>query len=185
MMKEIRLHGRGGQGAVIAAQILTRAFYAEGKYASSFPMFGFERRGAPVAAFTRVDDKPIREKSQIYTPDCLLVLAPSLEGLPMLFDGLKREGILVMNSVKLPEKILHGNLRIVGAVNATAIAQEEIGMPATNTCMLGAFAKTTGWVKLASVLAAFEDYFKGKLLERNVRSAERGFGETEVRLLHE
>ena len=182
-MKEIRFHGRGGQGAVIAAQILTRAFYAEGKYAASFPMFGFERRGAPVAAFTRVDDKPIREKSQIYTPDCLLVLSQSLEGLPMLFDGLKPHGILVINAVKFPEGTLHDNLRVIGVANATAIAQEEMGIPATNTCMLGAFAKTTGWLSLESVVVALEDYFKGTLLEKNIRSAERGFRETRVRLL--
>src|SRR4030043_188419 len=99
-MKEIRIHGRGGQGAVLAARMLASAFVAEGKSVASFPMYGFERRGAPVVAFTRVDDKPIREKTQIYTPDCLVVIDPGLMKLPTLFTGLKTGGALIINSKK-------------------------------------------------------------------------------------
>ena len=89
-MKEIRIHGRGGQGAVMVARMMASAFVAEGKYVASFPMYGFERRGAPVVAFTRVDDKPIMEKTQIYFPDCMLVIDPGLMKLPTLFTRVKR-----------------------------------------------------------------------------------------------
>lgn len=182
-MREIRLHGRGGQGVVMAAQIMTAAFFAEGKYAASFPMFGFERRGAPVVAYARVDDVPIREKTQIYNPDCLVVLEQTLQGLPMVFDGLRPDGILVLNSAKLPKKKLHENLKTIGVVNATTIAQEEVGIPATNTCILGAFVKATEWINLGSLLSALGEYFKGDLLKKNMRSAERGYEETVVQSL--
>ena len=104
-VKEIRFHGRGGQGAVTAAKMLASAAAEEGKCVASFPMYGFERRGMPVIAFTRVDDKPIREKTQIYTPDCLMVIDPTLLGLPNLFDGLKPGGVLILNSAKAPKSV--------------------------------------------------------------------------------
>ena len=88
-----------------------------------------------------------------------------------------------MNAVELPEKTPHDNLRVIGVADATTIAKEEIGIPATNTCMLGVFAKTTGWLSLESIVDALGDYFKDRLLEKNVRIAERGFRETKVRLI--
>ena len=179
-MKEIRIHGRGGQGAVLAARMLAAAFVAEGKHVASFPMYGFERRGAPVVAFTRLDDKPIREKTQIYNPDCLVVIDPGLMTLPTLFSGLKPEGILILNSPQPLENQPDGNLRLAGVVNATQIAVEEIGRDVPNTCLLGAFAATIGWVALKSILSSLGDYFSGDLLERNTRSAERGFREVKV-----
>ena len=179
-MKEIRLHGRGGQGAALAAQILATAFVAEGKHAASFPLFGFERRGAPVISFVRFSDQPIREKTQVYTPDCLIVLDPGLRTLPALFSGLKPESTLIINISKLPKDHLNENLKLGGIVNATAIALDEIGRNISNTCLMGAFASTTGWLKLDSVLSAFERYFDGKILERNIRSAERGFREVNI-----
>ena len=103
-MKEIRIHGRGGQGAVIAARMLASAFVIEGKCIASFPMYGFERRGAPVVAFTRLDDKPIWGKTQVYNPDCLVVIDPTLFKLPALFTGLKRGGILIANRAQQFEK---------------------------------------------------------------------------------
>lgn len=179
-MKEIRLHGRGGQGAALAVQMLATAFVAEGKHAASFPLFGFERRGAPVISFARFDDLPIREKTQIYSPDCLIVLDPGLKDLPSLFSGLKPEAVLVLNTGKMPKERPNENLKLTGVVNATAIAMEEIGRNISNTCLLGAFAATTGWLKLDSILAAFRRYFEGKLLERNIRSAQRGFQEVKI-----
>ncbi len=179
-MREIRFHGRGGQGAVLAARMLATSFVARGKYVASFPMYGFERRGAPVVAFTRVDDKPIKEKTQIYNPDCLVVIDPGLLSLPSLFDGLKPEGILILNSPRELARKPHENLSLVGVVNATQIAVEEIGRDVPNTCILGAFAATTGWVELDQVLAGLERYFSGELLKRNLRSAERGFREVKV-----
>lgn len=179
-MKEIRFHGRGGQGAVLAARILASAFVAEGKYVASFPMYGFERRGAPVVAFTRIDDKPIREKTQIYNPDCLVVIDPGLMKMPTLFSGLKPEGILILNSPQPLENKPDDNLGIGGVINATQVAVDEIGRDIPNTCLLGAFAAATGWVDLQSILSSLGDYLSGEILQRNLRSAERGYREVEV-----
>jgi 2-oxoacid:acceptor oxidoreductase gamma subunit (pyruvate/2-ketoisovalerate family) len=179
-VKEIRIHGRGGQGAVLAARMLASAFVTEGKYVASFPMYGFERRGAPVVAFTRFDEKPIREKTQIYNPDCMVVIDPGLMKIPTLFAGIKPEGILIVNSKKPLEQRPHENLTLGGVVNATQIAVEEIGRDIPNTCLLGAFAATTGWLDLKSVLACLGDYLSGDVLQRNLKSAERGYKEVEV-----
>jgi 2-oxoacid:acceptor oxidoreductase gamma subunit (pyruvate/2-ketoisovalerate family) len=180
VMKEIRFHGRGGQGAVMAARMLASAFVAEGKHVASFPMFGFERRGAPVVAFTRIDDKPVREKTQIYHPDCLVVIDPGLMSLPTLFSGLKPEGILILNSPRPLKDSPDANLKVVGVINATQIAVDEIGRDIPNTCLLGAFAAATGWLGLPSILACLGNYLSGDILQRNLRSAERGYREVEV-----
>ena len=160
-----------------AARILANAFVMEGMFASSFPMFGFERRGAPVTAFLRFDDNPIKLKTQIYNPDCLVVLDASLWDYGFVYEGLKPGGVSVLNSKKpiivKPDKKVH----TAGFVDAVSIALEEIGLAAPNTCMTGAFAAATGWISLNSVLISLEDYFSGDLLRRNVRSAERGFHE--------
>ncbi len=178
--KEIRLHGRGGQGAVMAAKMLASAFALEGLSVASFPMYGFERRGMPVIAFTRADDKPIREKTQIYTPDCLVVIDPTLLGLANLFDGLKQEGVLILNSSQPLEKQPSQNLKTVGWINATQVALDEIGRDIPNTCLLGALAKITGWLSLDSIKEALGDYLEGSILEKNMRNAERGYHEVEV-----
>jgi 2-oxoacid:acceptor oxidoreductase gamma subunit (pyruvate/2-ketoisovalerate family) len=179
-VKEIRFHGRGGQGAVLAARMLASAFVVEGKHVASFPMYGFERRGAPVVAFTRIDDKPIREKTQIYNPDCLVVIDPGLMKLPTLFSGLKPEGILIINSSQSITSRPNDNLKVSGVVNATRIAIDEIGRDIPNTCLLGAFAATTGWLDLQSILFCLREYFRGEILQRNIRSVERGFHAVEV-----
>jgi 2-oxoacid:acceptor oxidoreductase gamma subunit (pyruvate/2-ketoisovalerate family) len=178
--REIRFHGRGGQGAVLAARMLASACAAEGKCVASFPMYGFERRGMPVVAFTRFDDQPIREKTQIYTPDCLMVVDPTLLALKNLFDGLKPGGVLILNSAKPLEGHPHANLKKAGIINATQVALCEIGRDIPNTCLIGALAKTTGWVRLESVLQGLAEYLDGDMLKRNIRNAERGFHEVEV-----
>lgn len=178
-MKEIRIHGRGGQGAVTAARMLASAFVIEGKYVASFPMYGFERRGAPVQAFTRMDDKPIREKTQVYEPDCMVVIDPTLLKLPTLFSGLKPEGILIVNSPKFDTQA-DKNLKVAGVIDATKIAVEEIGRDIPNTCLCGAFAATTQWVQLDSIIKALGEYLSGDMLERNIRSVERGYREVKV-----
>ena len=178
--KEIRLHGRGGQGAVMAAKMLASAFAVEGKSVASFPMYGFERRGMPVIAFTRFDTETIREKTQIYTPDLLMVIDPTLLTLETLFDGLKPGGILVLNRDTPLETRPVENLQKVGVVNATHVALCEIGRDIPNTCLIGALAKTTGWVKLESVITALSEYLGGDILEKNIRNAERGYNEVEV-----
>jgi len=179
-MREIRIHGRGGQGAVLAARMLASAFVIEGKSVASFPMYGFERRGAPVVAFTRIDDKPIREKTQIYTPDCMVVIDPGLMKLPTLFNGLKPEGVLILNSPMPLTNRPNDNLKTGGVINATQIAVDEIGRDIPNTCLLGALAATTGWIDLQSILSCLKEYLSGDMLQRNLRSAERGYREVEV-----
>lgn len=179
-MKEIRWHGRGGQGAVVAARILATAFDREGKSAVAVPMFGGERRGAPVLAFTRFDDKPIREKTLIYHPDCVVVIDPRLMRSVDVFEGIKPDGILVIDATEQVTERYHQNIIAVGSVDATKIGLEEIGRPITNTCMLGAFARTTGWVQLDPILSGLAEYFSGGMLQNNIRCAQRGYEETKV-----
>ena len=180
-VKEIRFHGRGGQGAVLAAKMLASACAYEGQHVASFPMYGFERRGMPVIAFTRFDDtEPIREKTQVYTPDCIMVIDPTLMGLQTLYDGLKPGSVLIHNSPQALEKKPSENLEKAGVINATQVALCEIGRDIPNTCLIGALAATTGWVSLDSVLKGLADYLEGDMLERNIRNAQRGFNEVEV-----
>jgi 2-oxoacid:acceptor oxidoreductase gamma subunit (pyruvate/2-ketoisovalerate family) len=179
-LKEIRIHGRGGQGAVTAARMLASAFVVEGKYVASFPMYGFERRGAPVQAFTRIDDKPIREKTQVYNPDLMIVIDPTLLKLSTLFSGLKPNGILIVNRSTPLETRLDPNMTVAGVVNATQIAMEEMGRDIPNTCLLGAFAAITNWIKLESLIASLSEYLSGDMLKRNIRSIERGFKEVKT-----
>jgi 2-oxoacid:acceptor oxidoreductase gamma subunit (pyruvate/2-ketoisovalerate family) len=160
--------------------MLASACAAEGKCVASFPMYGFERRGMPVVAFTRISDEPIREKTQIYAPDCLMVIDPTLLALKNLFDGLKQDGVLILNSPKKLEEPPVPNLKKLGVINATQVALCEIGRDIPNTCLIGALAKTTGWVKLESVLEGLAEYLDGDLLKRNIRNAERGYHEVEV-----
>jgi 2-oxoacid:acceptor oxidoreductase gamma subunit (pyruvate/2-ketoisovalerate family) len=169
-VKEIRFHGRGGQGAVMAAKMLATAGANEGKCVASFPMYGFERRGMPVVAFARIDDKPLREKTQIYEPDCLMVIDPTLMNLPTLYEGLKPGGVLIVNTAHPFDTPPTPNLKIAGVINATQIALCEIGRDIPNTCLIGALAATTGWLKLESILKALPDYFKGTILEQNIRN---------------
>ena len=179
-MIEVRFHGRGGQGAVVASRILANSFVREGKFGSAFPMFGFERRGAPVTAYGRFDEKPILEKTQIYEPHCLIVLDPSQSETPRVYEGLRSGGVLILNTPAAFRSKPHENLKLAGVANADRIAMEEIGMAAPNICMLGVFAATTQWIKLDSILASLEDYFQGKNLDGNRRCAERGYKETEI-----
>ena len=179
-MIEIRLLGRGGQGAYSSAEMLAAALVDEGKFATAFPMFGGERRGAPVNVFVRFDDKPIRLRSQIYYPDCCIVTDPLLARSPGALKGLKPGGIVVMNLPQVPKEKPHENTGVLAVVDATGIALQEMGRAITNTVLLGALLHTTGWVKLDSILKAFEDYYSGRLLEGNIRCAKRGFEEAEV-----
>jgi len=165
---------------VVASKVLATAFDREGKSAMAFPKFGFERRGAPVLAFNRFDSKLIREKTQIYHPHCVIVIDPHLMRTVNVFEGIKPSGILVLDAPESPDLKLHESLSIIGSVDATRIGLEKIGKPITNTCMLGAFARTTGWVHLDSILEAFKGYFSGGVLEANTACARRGFQETEV-----
>ncbi len=179
-MKEIRLHGRGGQGVAMASEILAAAFVAEGGYSTAFPFFGVERRGAPISAFVRLDDKEIRERTQIYTPDCLIFTDFFFKNVGAVYAGLKPGSALVLNAPRAIKESPHENARIVGAIDATRVALEEIKRPATNTCLLGAFAATTGWLSIDSLLASLKEFWSGKALDGNRRCAKRGFAEVRI-----
>ena len=177
VQREIRFHGRGGQGAALAAEILAAALVRDGSFAAAFPMFGFERRGAPVAAFLRFDSAPIRERTQVYAPDCLILLEPGLVRIGGIFDGLKPEGALVVNGTTLPPIPAGVRVGLAGVVRATAIAREELGRPAANTATLGAFARITRWGSREALLDVLPHYFEGEALGGNRRAVERGYRE--------
>jgi pyruvate ferredoxin oxidoreductase gamma subunit len=176
-MFQLRIHGRGGQGVVTAAELLSIAAFAEGRHAQAFPSFGSERTGAPVVAFCRVDDKPIRSREPIAQPDALIVQDPTLLHQVDLFSGLVPEGYILINSSRSFEELGLGELsdrfrseRLV-TVPATELAREELGRPIPNAALLGGFAALTGLVSLESVAAAIREKFSGRLAEGNVRAA--------------
>lgn len=179
-MKEIRLHGLGGQGAVIASDILAIAFAEEGKEVASFPTFGAERRGSPVGAFVRVDEKPIREKCLIYTPDCLIVLDGSQLHVDGTFSGAKPGCALIVNAPAPLVGFFRPNIGSIAMIDATGIAKQELGRPIVNTCVVGAFAGATKWVRLESIEVGLKEFFSGPLLDKNIRVARRGFEEVTV-----
>jgi len=157
-MIEIRIHGRGGQGAVVASEILAKAVFYEGRYVQSFPAFGVERRGAPVMAFTRIDEKPIRLRTQIYEPDHIMVLDPTLLEVVDVTAGLKENGWILINSVDPPKAFSFPDRYRVATVDANSIAfKHRLGprnAPIVNTAILGAFSRITGIVQLESVIEA-------------------------------
>jgi 2-oxoacid:acceptor oxidoreductase gamma subunit (pyruvate/2-ketoisovalerate family) len=177
-MIEIRFHGRGGQGAVIGANLLAEAAFREGKDVQAFPFFGVERRGAPVTAYTKIDDKPIRIKSQIYEPDYVVVLDPSLVGYIDIAEGLKPGGRILVNTTRSPEdlkKVLGDNVSTVDA-NGIAISH-KLGSrtaPIVNTAILGAFARLTEIVKIESLVDAILETAPMKQ-EENAKAAKEAF----------
>ncbi len=180
-MIEIRFHGRGGQGAVTSAELLAVAAIDEGRYAQAFPSFGPERRGAPVIAYCRINDRPIRIRANIYEPDLVLVLDASILKIVDVAGGLKADGILIANTPMSPDEI-RSILRIkqkVAAVNATKIAMEVLGLPITNTTMLGSLIKASGVVDRDSVIQPLRNRF-GRIADKNISAYQRAFEETEV-----
>ncbi|UCF71964.1 MAG: 2-oxoacid:acceptor oxidoreductase family protein [Deltaproteobacteria bacterium] len=180
-MLEIRLHGRGGQGAVTSAELLAQAAIKEGKYGQAFPSFGPERRGAPVVAFCRIDEKQIKIRSNINEPDIVLVLDPSILRIVDVAAGLKGDGILVTNTKHKADEIRKElNLKCkLAVVNANGIAREELGLPITNTTMLGALLKAKAVVSPDSLIEPLRERF-GRIAEKNIRAFKRAFKETEL-----
>lgn len=160
-MIEIRMHGRGGQGGVIAAKILASAIFKEGRFAQSFPSFGVERRGAPVLAFTRVDNKPIRLRTAIYEPDHLIILDATLIKSTNVFSGLKAGGTILVNTSSPLAMFNFPEEYPAAAVDAADIAARHgLGtrsMPIVNTAILGAFAKSSGIVGIDAVVEAIRE----------------------------
>ncbi|EQB66007.1 MAG: Pyruvate ferredoxin oxidoreductase [POR] gamma subunit [Thermoplasmatales archaeon I-plasma] len=180
-MYEIRFHGRGGQGAVTASKILATAAFLESKWVTSFPFFGTERRGAPVTAFTRIDEKKIELRSQIYEPDAVVVLDKSLMKVVNVTEGLKSDGVIIVNG-KTGDLVEAGKYR-VGYVDATSIAlRNGLGDPShpiVNTAILGAFAKVSNLVSLQSIKNATSDTVPSKKKE-NVNAIQEAYEETEL-----
>jgi len=179
---EIRWHGRGGQGAVTSAELLAQAAINEGKYAQAFPSFGPERRGAPVQAFVRISsNQPIRIRAPITQPDVVVVLDPGLPRIVDVTSGLKTKGVVVLNTTKQAEQIRQefGITSALAMVDATKIARELLGVPITNTTMLGAVVRVTELVKLESLFEPLRHRF-GRLAERNVEAMKRAYKETVV-----
>ena len=180
-MIEMRFHGRGGQGAVTSAELVAVAAIDTGKYATAFPSFGPERRGAPVTAFSRVDEEPIRVRAKVYKPDVVIVLDPSLLDIANPTDGIKEDGTLIVNSAETADALraklsYKGKLAIV---DASTIAREVIGLPITNTTMVGALVKATNLVTVDSLEKPFERRF-GKVAARNIQAMKRAWEETLV-----
>jgi len=177
---EIRFHGRGGQGAVIASEILASALFKEGKYVQTFPQFGVERRGAPVAAFLRVDDKPVNLRCKVYKPDHIIVLDPILIEAVKVTEGLKSGGWVVINSNKAPQDFKEFSSFRVATVDASGIAiRYHLGpktAPIVNTAILGAFIKVTELAKLESIEKAMEEYVPINL-EGNRKAAQDAYKE--------
>lgn len=185
-MKEIRIHGRGGHGVVLASEIFISALIREGRYAACFPYFGFERRGAPVFGFIRFDEKPIRQKDQIYHPDCVVVLDETLFKSVNIYQGIKENSILILNERRgMTELTIPAEIQKVGLVDATQISLETTGTFIPNTAMLGALCRTSGWVQLGSLVKSIKETFPRKIQQKNIQMMERAFEETKVFNLRE
>ena len=166
-MIEIRFHGRGGQGAVTAAEILAKAAFEDGKYSQAFPFFGVERRGAPVMAFTRIDDQPIKRRYQVYNPDHVLVLDDGLLNVVDVYSGLVENGGVLINT----HNAVDSSKGRTSAIDATGIALEQLGVPIVNTIMLGAYSGLTNEVNLDSIIKVIKETFPGKIGEKNAKAA--------------
>ncbi|MGB9823597.1 MAG: 2-oxoacid:acceptor oxidoreductase family protein [Candidatus Hydrothermia bacterium] len=186
-MVEIRMHGRGGQGAVVASKILADAAFKVGKYAQSFPQFGVERRGAPVVAFTRIaeSDKELPVRSNIYEPDHIVILDPTLLFLPETFSGLKEGGWVIVNSPDEPEALNVPHKYKLAVVDASEIAVKfglgSKAQPIVNTAILGAFAKVLGdIIPLEAILESIPEEVPIKP-DANQKACEEAYNQTKIR----
>ncbi len=167
-MIEVRIHGRGGQGNVVAAYLLATAAFTEGWYAQAFPAFGAERRGAPVIAFARLNNKIIRRRCQIVSPDFLIIQDEALLHIPGIINGLKPGGRILLNSVRSSEAFADTLDARVVTLPATQMAKEYLGRPVPNTALLSAFLNLTGLLPQAALEHALEQRFQDKVLEKNL-----------------
>jgi pyruvate ferredoxin oxidoreductase gamma subunit len=180
-MFQVRIHGRGGQGVVTAAEMLSIAAFIEGRHAQAFPSFGSERTGAPVVAFCRIDDSEIRLREPIAEPDALIVQDPTLLHQVDVFSGLGPAGYILINSARSFEELGIGELaqrfrreRLL-TVPATDLAREHLGRPIPNAVLVGGFAALSGLISLDSVAAAIRAKFRGGLGDGNAAAAAAAF----------
>jgi pyruvate ferredoxin oxidoreductase gamma subunit len=178
-MIEIRVHGRGGQGAVTSTELIALAAINEGRYAQAFPSFGPERRGAPVMAFARISDAPIRTREKVYTPDIVVVLDPTILKIVDVTAGLKKNGMVVLNTAKDEKEIrkTFGIRAKMALVDATGIAMKHIGRPITNTTMLGALIKASDIVDIKSMKKPLKERF-GRIAEKNLNAMGEAYKKT-------
>jgi pyruvate ferredoxin oxidoreductase gamma subunit len=180
-MFQVRIHGRGGQGVVTGAEMLSIAAFLGGKHAQAFPSFGSERTGAPVVAFCRIDDREIRLREPIMAPDALIIQDPTLLHQVDVFSGLKRDGYILINTAKSfgelglgdfvkgfrPERLL--------TVPASELALKHVGRPLPNAALLGAFAALGGEISMEAVRKAIADKFSGKVAAANIAAADEAY----------
>jgi pyruvate ferredoxin oxidoreductase gamma subunit len=174
-MKEIRIHARAGQGAITTAALLGYTYFKEGKFPYAFPHFGAARMGAPMNAFVRVDEHPVRVRSQIYEPDYVIVVDPTLMRGYNCFAGMKDTGIAVVNDGEGMELPRTKAKQKVVVVPASDIAMKTIGRPLSNTTLIGAFAAATGEISLDTLLEVLKSRFTGKALEGNIEAVKQGY----------
>lgn len=180
-MFQVRIHGRGGQGVVTAAEMLSIAAFRENRFAQAFPSFGSERTGAPVVAYCRFDDKEIRLREPILEPDALIIQDPTLLHQVDLFAGLAHEGYMLINTSRgfealgLAEFVRGFRAERLCTVPATELALKHVGRPVPNAALLGGFAVLTGRISLDSVAAAIREKFPGKIAEGNVAAATEAY----------
>jgi pyruvate ferredoxin oxidoreductase gamma subunit len=180
-MFEVRIHGRGGQGVVTAAELLSVAAFLEGRHAQAFPSFGSERTGAPVVAYCRIADRAIRTREPIFSPNGLIVQDPTLLQQVAVFEGLRADGYLLINSAKslgelgIDEVVARLRPDRVLVVPATALAQRFLGRPVPNAVLLGGFAAASGVVSIESVASAIRERFSDSLAKNNIAAAEEAF----------
>ena len=180
-MFQLRIHGRGGQGVVTAAELVSIAAFVEGRHAQAFPSFGSERSGAPVVSFCRIDDREIRVREPISEPDALIIQDPTLLHQVDVFGGLSDDGYILLNSSRGLEELGLGELserfrpERTLTVPATDLAREYLGRPLPNAVLLGGFAALTDLISIDSVEAAIRQKFPGPIGERNVVATRKAF----------
>ena len=180
-MFQVRIHGRGGQGVVTAAEMLSIAAFLEGRHAQAFPSFGSERTGAPVVAFCRMDEREIRLREPVLEPDALIIQDPTLLHQVDVFGGLAREGYVLINTSRSFEALGVGEFarsqraERLCTVPATEIALKHLGRPLPNAALLGGFAAIAGLISLESVAAAIREKFSGAVAEGNIAAATRAY----------
>jgi pyruvate ferredoxin oxidoreductase gamma subunit len=180
-MFQVRIHGRGGQGVVTAAELLSVAAFTEGRHAQAFPSFGSERMGAPVVSYCRIDDRPIRSREPVVEPDALLIQDVTLIHQVDLFAGLSADGYVLVNTARSLDELGLGGLaqrfrpdRLVSCP-ATEIALEQLGRPLPNSALLGGFGALTGQISADALAAAVRQRYPGALGEKNVAAATSAF----------
>lgn len=181
MLFQVRIHGRGGQGVVSAAEMLSVAAFLENRHAQAFPSFGSERMGAPVMAFCRIDDKEIRLREPVMRPDALIIQDPTLLHQVDLFSGMSSDGYILINSSRNFDELGIGDFvkgcrpERLCTVPATELALKHIGRPLPNVALLGGFAAISGMVNIDSVCAAIRDKFPAKIADGNIAAAREAY----------